>query len=74
MSVAADIILTITAIQSNGILSYTLNIFKTKILLKSMQIFIRSEKLVATVLKIYQQPEIAKPTEGRNDMHIRYTK
>ena len=61
MSVAADIILTITAIQSNGILSYTLNIFKTKHLLKSTQIFTRSEKLVATVLKIYQQPEIAKP-------------
>ena len=35
MSVVADIILISTAIQSNGILSYTLNIFKTKHLLKS---------------------------------------
>ena len=62
MSVAADIILIITAIQSNGILSFTLNIFKTKHLLKRTQLFTRSEKLVATVLKIYQQHEIAKPT------------
>ena len=60
MSVAADIIL--KTIQSNGILSYTLNTFKTKHLLKNTQLFTRSEKLVATVLKIYQQPEIAKPT------------
>ena len=74
MSVAADIILIITAIQSNGNLSYTLNVFKTKHFLKSTQLVTRSEKLVATVLKIYQQSEIAKPTEGRNDMHIRYTK
>ena len=70
MSVAADIILIITAIQSNGNLSYTLNVFKTKHFLKSTQLVTRSEKLVATVLKIYQQSEIAKPTEGRNDMHI----
>ena len=35
MSVVADIILISTAIQSNGILSYTLNIFKIKHLLKS---------------------------------------
>ena len=62
MSVAADIILVITAIQSNGNLSYTLNVFKTKHFLKSTQLFTRSEKLVATVLKIYQQSEIAKPT------------
>ena len=74
MSVAADIILIITAIQSNGNLSYTLNVFKTKHFLKSTQLFTRSEKLVATVLKIYQQSEIAKPTGRRNDMHIRYTK
>ena len=53
MSVASDIILISIAIQSNGILSYTLNIFKTKRLLKSTQLFTRSEKLVATVLKIY---------------------
>ena len=38
MSVAADIILIITAIQSNGNLSYTLNVFKTKHFLKR-QIF-----------------------------------
>ena len=62
MSVAADIILIITAIQSNGNLSYTLNVFKTKHFLKSTQLFTRSEKLVATILKIYQQSEIAKPT------------
>ena len=62
MSVAADIILIITAIQSNGNLSYTLNVFKTKHFLKSTQLFTRSEELVATVLKIYQQSEIAKPT------------
>ena len=74
MSVAADIILIITAIQSNGNLSYTLNVFTTKHFLKSTQLVTRSEKLVATVLKIYQQSEIAKPTGRRNDMHIRYTK
>ena len=62
MSVAADIILIITAIQSNGNLSYTLNVFKTKHFLKSTQLVTRSEKLVATVLKIYQRSEIAKPT------------
>ena len=62
MSVAADIILIITAIQSNGNLSYTLNVFKTKHFLKSTQLVTRSEKLVATVLKIYKQTEIAKPT------------
>ena len=62
MSVAAVIILIITAIQSNGNLSYTLNVFKTKHFLKSTQLVTRSEKLVATVLKIYQQSEIAKPT------------
>ena len=62
MSVAADIILIITAIQSNGNLSYTLNVFKTKHFLKSTQLVTRSEKLVETVLKIYQQSEIAKPT------------
>ena len=62
MSVAADIILIITAIQSNGNLSYTLNVFKTKHFSKSTQLVTRSEKLVATVLKIYQQSEIAKPT------------
>ena len=62
MSVAADIILIITAIQSNGNLNYTLNVFKTKQFLKSTQLVTRSEKLVATVLKIYKQTEIAKPT------------
>ena len=62
MSVAADIILIITAIQSNGNLSYTLNVFKTKHFLKSTQLVTRSEELLATVLKIYQQSEIAKPT------------
>ena len=62
MSVAADIILIITAIQSNGNLSYTLNVFKTKHFLKSNQVFTRSEKLVATVLKFFKQTEIAKPT------------
>ena len=62
MSVAADIILIITAIQSNGNLSYTLNVFKTKHFLKSTQLFTRSEELVATALKIYQHSEIAKPT------------
>ena len=62
MSVAADTLLIITAIQSNGILSYTLNILKTKHLLKSTQLFTRSEKVIATVQKIYQQPEIANPT------------
>ena len=62
MSVAADIILIITAIQSNGNLSYTLNVFKTKHFLKSTQLVTRSEKLVATVLKIYKQTQIAKPT------------
>ena len=62
MSVAADIILTITAIQSNGNLSYTLNVFKTKHFLKSTQLVTRSEELVATALKIYQHSEIAKPT------------
>ena len=74
MSVAAYIILIITAIQSNGNLSYTLNVFKTKHFLKSTQLVTRSEKLVATVLKIYKQTEIANQREGRNDMHIRYTK
>ena len=59
MSVAADIILIITAIQSNGNLSYTLNVFKTKHFLKSTQLVTRSE---ATALKIYQHSEIAKPT------------
>ena len=62
MSVAADIILIITAIQSNGNLSYTLNVFKTKQFLKSTQLVTRSEKVVAIVLKIYKQTEIAKPT------------
>ena len=62
MNVAADIILIITAIQSNGNLSYTLNVFKTKHFLKSTQLVTRSEELVATVLKIYYQSEIAKPT------------
>ena len=62
MSVAADILLIITAIQSKGNLSYTLNVFKTKHFLKSTQLVTRSEKLVATVLKIYKQTEIAKPT------------
>ena len=62
MSVAADIILIITAIQSKGNLSYTLNVFKTKHFLKSTQLVTRSEELVATVQKIYQQSEIAKPT------------
>ena len=51
MSVAADIILIITAIQSNGNLSYILNVFKTKHFLKSTQLVTRSEKVVATVLK-----------------------
>ena len=71
MSVAADIILIITAIQSNGNLSYTLNVFKTKHFLKSTQLVTRSEELVATVLKIYQQSEIAKPT-GRGEMICTY--
>ena len=62
MSVAADILLIITAIQSNGNLNYTLNVFKTKTFLKSTQLFTRSEKLVATVLKTYKQTELAKPT------------
>ena len=70
MSVAADIILIITAIQSNRNLSSTLNVFKTKHFLKSTQLVTRSEKLVATVLKIYQRSEIAGQREGRNDMHI----
>ena len=61
MAVAGDIILISAAIQSNGILTYTLNIFKTKHLLKSTQLFTRSVKLVATALKIYWQPEIALP-------------
>ena len=74
MSVAADIILIITAIQSNGNLSYTLNVFKTKTFLKKHSTCHTFWELVATVQKIYQQSEIAKPTEGRNDMHIRYTK
>ena len=73
MSVAADIILIITAIQSNGNLSYTLNVFKTKHFLKSTQLVTRSEKLVATVLKIYQRSEIAKPT-GKGEMICTYTK
>ena len=72
MSVAADIILIITAIQSNGNLSYTLNVFKTKHFLKSTQLVTRSEKVVATVLKIYQRSEMAKPTEG--EMICTYTK
>ena len=62
MSVAADIFLLVTAIQSNGNLSYTLNVFKTKHFLKSTQLVTRSEELVATVLRIYQQSEIAKQT------------
>ena len=62
MSVTAVIILIITAIQSNGNLSYTLSVFKTKHFLKSTQLVTRSEKLVATVLKIHQQSEITKPT------------
>ena len=62
MSLAADISLIITAIQSNGNLSYTLNVFKAKHFLKSTQLVTRSEELVATVLKSYQQSEIAKPT------------
>ena len=68
MSVAADINLIITAIQSNVNLSYTLNVFKTQHFLKSTQLVTRSEKLVATVLKIYQQTEIAKPT-GRAEWY-----
>ena len=64
MGVVADIILIITAIQSNRNLSDTLNVFKTKHFLKSTQLLTRSEKLVATVLKIYKQTEIAKP-KGR---------
>ena len=36
--------------------------FKNKRFLKSTQLFTPSEKLVATVLKIYQQSGIAKPT------------
>ena len=62
MSVAADIILIITAIQSNGNLSYTLNFFKTKHFLKSTQFVTRSEELVATVLKFINNLKIAKPT------------
>ena len=61
MSVAADIILIITAIQSNGNLSSTLNVLKQNIFKKHSTCH-TSEKLVATVLKIYQQSEIAKPT------------
>ena len=74
MSVAADIILIITAIQSNGNLSYTLNVFKTKHFLKSTQLVTRSEELVATVLKFISNLRSLSQREGRNDMHIRYTK
>ena len=42
MSVTLDIILISKAIQSNGILSYNLNILKTKYLLKSTQLFTRA--------------------------------
>ena len=55
MSVAADIILIITAIQSNGNLSYTLNVFKNKHFLKSTQLVTRSEELVATAVKIWNR-------------------
>ena len=74
MSVAADIILIITAILSNGNLSYTLNVFKTKHFLKSTQLVTRSEELVATVLKFINNLKSLSQREGRNDMHIRYTK
>ena len=62
MSVAADIILIITAIQSNGNLSYTLNVFKTKHFLKSTQLVTRFWRISGNCSKIYQQSEIAKPT------------
>ena len=39
-----------------------LSMLKQNISLKSTQLVTRSEELVATVLKIYQQSEIAKPT------------
>ena len=51
MCVAADIILIITANQSNGNLSYTLNVFKTKHFLKSTQLFTRSEKISSNCSK-----------------------
>ena len=64
MSVAADIILIITAIQSNGNLSYTLNVFKTKHFLKSTQLVTRSEELVATVLKFISNLKSLSQREG----------
>ena len=70
MSVAADIILIITAIQSNGNLSYTLNVFKTKHFLKSTQLVTRSEKIVATVLIFISNLKSLSQREGRNDMHL----
>ena len=59
MSVAEEFILIIT-VKRNSELYF--EHFQNKHLLKSTQLFTRSEKLVATVLKIYQHPEIAKPT------------
>ena len=53
MTIAAEIILISTAFQSNGILSYTLNIFKTKLFLKKYATFQTSS------VKLHQQPETA---------------
>ena len=54
MSVAADIILIITAIQSNGNLSYTLNVFKTKHFLK----FLIAEGLAQWLRSLPPNPEV----------------
>ena len=71
MSVAADIILIITAIQSNGNLSYTLNVFKTKTFLKKHSTCHTFWKISSNCSKNYQQSEIAKPT-GRGEMICTY--
>ena len=76
MTAAADIILISTAIQLNGILSYTLNIFiKNKTFVKKHATFHsfwkissdRSKNLSATWNRLSQR-------QGQNDMHMRYTK
>ena len=72
MSVASDIILiSIKAIQSNGILSYTLNIFKTRHLLKSTQLFTRSKNLSATWNRLVNaKGKMISTCATLNEMHM----
>ena len=57
MSVAADIIWLLQQFSQTEIWAILWTFLKQKHFLKSTQLVTRSEELVATVLKIYQQSE-----------------